>query len=125
MEMKLSDGVKLASVMIDAPARINIMNRGCIKHIAMPNPNNLIGPILSKIDMNFGGGVSGSSSPKKVRMARIISNKPKTKKKATVTVLVLTELLEDIKPARLRHSSPQSTYTMYLARINEIDLTNP
>jgi len=125
IDMKLSEGVKLASAMIDAPARINIMNRGCMKHIAMPNPNNLNGPISSKIVMYFGGGVSGSSSPKNVRTARIISNSPKTKKKATVSVLVLAELLEEIKPARLRHTRPQSTYTMYLARINEIDLINP
>jgi len=125
IEIKFSEAGNLASAMIDAPARTNIIKRGCMIDIAIPNPNNLTGPTSSKIVMNFGGGVSGSSSPKKLRTARMSNNKPKIKKKISTIALDPAELLEDIKSARLRHSRPHSTYTMYLPRMNEIDLSNP
>ena len=94
--MKFSEMGNLASAMIDVPARMSIKNRGCINEIAMPSPNNFAGPSRSIIDMNFGGGVSGSSSPKKDRTARISNNKPKIKKKIFTMACLPIESTEDI-----------------------------
>ena len=98
--MKFSESGNLASAMIDVPARMRMIKRGCINDIAMPSPNNFIGPSWSIIDMNFGGGVSGSFSPKKVRTARISNNNPKIKKKISTMACLPTESTEDIKSAR-------------------------
>ena len=95
--MKFSEFGNLASAMIDVPARMSIIKRGCMNDIAMPSPNNFTGPSWSKIDMNFGGGVSGSSSQKKVRTARMSNNKPKIKKKISIMACFPTESTEDIK----------------------------
>src|SRR5689334_16693426 len=86
-EMKFSVVDNRASAIMDAPKSTNMIKRGWMMDIPMPNPNNLTGPSLAKTVMNFGGGVSGSSSMKKLRTARIINNKPARRKNPSETLL--------------------------------------
>jgi len=86
-EMKFSVVDNLASAIIDAPKSTNMIKRGWMIDIPMPNPNNLNGPSLAKIVINFGGGESGSSSTKKLRTARISNNKPAIRKNPSETLL--------------------------------------
>ena len=96
IEIMFSVDDNLASAMIDAPASMNMIKRGWMIEIAMPNPNNLTGPSLAKIVMNFGGGASGSSSPKKLRTARMSNNKPVIRKKVSETILDPLRLVDAI-----------------------------
>src|SRR5205823_12583120 len=48
----------LASAITVAPTSTSAIKRNCISESTTPTPNNLTGPILSKIVMNFGGGAS-------------------------------------------------------------------
>src|SRR5207247_7367150 len=86
-ERKFSVADNLASAMIDAPTSTNMMKRGWMIDIPMPNPNNLTGPNLAKTVMNFGGGASGSSSTKKLRTAMTSNNKPARTTKPSETLL--------------------------------------
>jgi hypothetical protein len=86
-EMKFSVVDNLASAIIDAPKSTNMIKRGWMIDIPIPNPNTLTGPSLANRVMNFGGGASGSSSTKKLRTARMSSNKPANRKKVSETLL--------------------------------------
>jgi len=97
-EMMFSMVDSLASAMSAAPASTSRIKRGCISDKPTPTANNLTGPNLSKRVKIFGGGASGSSSPKKLRTPRMSNSKPKIKKTTAGIVLFPPKLVEEICP---------------------------